>query len=105
MKIKRIPAGMYGANCYILIDGNEGCIIDPGGDADMLIRNIDALNIDVKFILLTHGHMDHTRQIAAAGDWLHMLSTRVPEKLRDKPALIVWPMRDRAFPAGKMLPR
>ena len=26
----------------------------------MLIRNIDALNIDVKFILLTHGHMDHT---------------------------------------------
>ncbi|KGM97034.1 beta-lactamase [Clostridium novyi A str. 4552] len=60
MKIKRIPAGMYGANCYILIDGNEGCIIDPGGDADMLIRNIDALNIDVKFILLTHGHMDHT---------------------------------------------
>lgn len=61
MKIKRIPAGMYGANCYILIDEETmvGCIIDPGGDADRLANIIDELNIEIKFILLTHGHMDH----------------------------------------------
>src|SRR3712207_2746024 len=61
MKIKRIPAGMYGANCYILIDEEirVGCIIDPGGDADRLANIIDELNIEIKFILLTHGHMDH----------------------------------------------
>ncbi|KEI03828.1 MBL fold metallo-hydrolase [Clostridium botulinum] len=61
MKIKRIPAGMYGANCYVLIDEETmvGCIIDPGGDADRLVNIIDEFNIEVKFILLTHGHMDH----------------------------------------------
>ncbi|EGO87459.1 beta-lactamase [Clostridium botulinum C str. Stockholm] len=52
---------MYGANCYILIDEETmvGCIIDPGGDADRLANIIDELNIEIKFILLTHGHMDH----------------------------------------------
>ncbi|MFU0823684.1 MBL fold metallo-hydrolase [Clostridium sp.] len=61
MKIKRIPAGIYGANCYILFDENTrvGCVIDPGGDADVLIREIDDSKIELKFILLTHGHIDH----------------------------------------------
>ncbi|AEB75747.1 MBL fold metallo-hydrolase [Clostridium botulinum] len=65
MKIKRIPAGMYGANCYILIDEETmvGCIIDPGGDADRLANIIDEFNIEVKFILLTHGHMDHVEGV------------------------------------------
>lgn len=61
MKIKRIPAGIYGANCYILTDDKNkvGCIIDPGGDADRISKAIDGLDTDMKFILLTHGHMDH----------------------------------------------
>lgn len=61
MKIKRIPAGIYGANCYILYDENTrvGCVIDPGGDADVLIKEINNSKIEPKFILLTHGHIDH----------------------------------------------
>ncbi len=61
MIIKTIPAGMYEANCYLVIDENtkECGIIDPGGDAERLKSIIDSLNVDVKYILLTHGHMDH----------------------------------------------
>lgn len=61
MKIKRIPAGMYAANCYILIDEESqlGCIVDPGGDEDFIIKHVENSNINVKFILLTHGHLDH----------------------------------------------
>ncbi|MCY6370454.1 MBL fold metallo-hydrolase [Clostridium ganghwense] len=62
MKIKRIPAGIYEANCYILIDEKtkEVAVIDPGGDGEILIKEIDKLDVKVNCILLTHGHMDHT---------------------------------------------
>ena len=59
--IEAIPAGIYDANCYILVEENtkECGIIDPGGDSERLISQIDKLNAKPKFILLTHGHMDH----------------------------------------------
>lgn len=62
MKIKRIPVGAYEANCYILMDEDtkESAVIDPGGDADDLIKAIKDMNAKVKYILLTHGHADHT---------------------------------------------
>lgn len=67
MKIKRIPAGIYSANCYILFeeDTRIGCIIDPGGDEDILIDEIEKSNITLKYILLTHGHEDHVGAVNA----------------------------------------
>lgn len=61
MIIKAIPAGIYDANCYILIDEKtrEGAIIDPGGDELELERIIKDLDFKPKFMLLTHAHMDH----------------------------------------------
>ena len=37
--IEAIPAGIYDANCYILVEENtkECGIIDPGGDSERLI--------------------------------------------------------------------
>jgi glyoxylase-like metal-dependent hydrolase (beta-lactamase superfamily II) len=62
MKVKRLPVGVYAANCYIVMDEDtkETAIIDPGGDADEVIEAADEMGADVKFVLLTHGHMDHT---------------------------------------------
>ena len=54
MIIEAIPAGIYDANCYILVEENtkECGIIDPGGDSERLISQIDKLNAKPKFILL-----------------------------------------------------
>lgn len=62
MEIKRIPAGIYAANCYILTDENNktSVVLDPGGDASDLIKYIDSIKTKVSAILLTHGHVDHT---------------------------------------------
>lgn len=62
MYVKRIPAGVYAANCYILLDEDtkETAVIDPGGDAADLIKAVKELDGNVKYILLTHGHADHT---------------------------------------------
>jgi len=62
MIIKKVPAGVYAANCYILMDEKtrETAVIDPGGNADELFREVNELDAKVKYILLTHGHADHT---------------------------------------------
>lgn len=67
MIVKRIPAGVYAANCYLLIDdkSNECAVIDPGGDCDDIIKEINSVEVIPKFVLLTHGHADH---IGAVGE-------------------------------------
>ena len=34
-------------------------IIDPGGEAERLIQRIEEQDLNLKVILLTHGHLDH----------------------------------------------
>ncbi|WP_163193964.1 MBL fold metallo-hydrolase [Clostridium thermarum] len=62
MKVLRIPVGPLATNCYILIDEEtkETAVIDPGGEAEKLIATLERNEAKVKYILLTHGHFDHT---------------------------------------------
>ncbi len=62
MIIKRMMAGVYAANCYILFDEEtkEAVVLDPGGDIDDVCKALNQLEAKVKYIILTHGHFDHT---------------------------------------------
>ncbi|MGK0468776.1 MBL fold metallo-hydrolase [Clostridium sp.] len=66
MEIKRLVTGIYGSNCYIVMDENtkEAVVLDPGGDVDNIARTIDTMGASVKYIILTHGHLDHTTGVA-----------------------------------------
>jgi len=66
MEIKKIVAGIYEANCYIIMDTNtkEAVVLDPGGDVDDIVKVIKSIGAKVKYILLTHGHIDHTSGVA-----------------------------------------
>lgn len=61
MKIIRIPVGIYAANCYIIYSEStkDGIVVDPGGDADEILKIINEHNLIIKYIILTHGHADH----------------------------------------------
>lgn len=61
MKIMRIPAGVYAANCYIVYSETtkDGIVVDPGGDVDDLVDFIERKGLKIKNIILTHGHGDH----------------------------------------------
>ncbi|OOM75802.1 putative metallo-hydrolase [Clostridium puniceum] len=61
MIIKTIMAGTYEENCYLVMneDTRELAIVDPGGKSALIEEEIKKLNGEPKFILLTHGHMDH----------------------------------------------
>lgn len=65
MKLKVIPAGIYDANCYIVMDEetSQALVIDPGGNAPEIIEEIKKMNAKIKYIFLTHGHADHTEAV------------------------------------------
>jgi len=61
LKVHAMALGAYQTNCYIIHDEQSKtcCIIDPGYDADTILDKLEALNLSLEAILLTHGHFDH----------------------------------------------
>ena len=65
MKIKVLPVGELGTNCYILTDEESklAAVIDPGDEAQRILTQVQEDGVQVKYILLTHGHYDHTTAV------------------------------------------
>jgi len=65
MILQKLCVGELSTNCYILGDEktNQGVVIDPGGDFDLIDENIEKLNLKIKYIILTHGHIDHIKAL------------------------------------------
>lgn len=61
MILKRLVVGPFAANCYIVGSelNKEGIIIDPGDEAREILKSVRDDQLDIKFIVLTHGHIDH----------------------------------------------
>ncbi|WP_042350405.1 MBL fold metallo-hydrolase [Bacillus massiliigorillae] len=60
MKFYQLPLGSYAANCYILKDEKDQCIIiDPGAEGEKLVQFIKNNELQPLAILLTHAHSDH----------------------------------------------
>ncbi|MBU2607751.1 MAG: MBL fold metallo-hydrolase [Chloroflexi bacterium] len=67
MIIRGLVIQPYATNCYIVGSEStgEGMVIDPGGDAGAILKHINETKLDIKYIVLTHGHIDH---IGAVGE-------------------------------------
>jgi hydroxyacylglutathione hydrolase len=61
MDVRMFTVGPVAENCFVLRRGGatEALVVDPGEEADRLLRAIDELGLDVKAILVTHTHFDH----------------------------------------------
>lgn len=73
MIIKTYPIGIYEENIHVLIDSKskDASIIDPGGNAEVLINKINELKCNVKYILLTHGHFDHVGALKEVSEYFN----------------------------------
>jgi hydroxyacylglutathione hydrolase len=75
---KMFTVGMLSANCYVVHckDTLQAAVIDPGfgsqSEADEIINYITGNSLDLKFIVDTHGHPDHTCGNQALKDRLHI---------------------------------
>ena len=63
MQVKMMQVGPIGTNCYILEDSGEIAVIDPGDEAEMILFALNEMEGQVGYILLTHGHYDHTTAV------------------------------------------
>lgn len=61
MIIKALLVGFLETNCYIVgcEETKEAMVVDPGGDGQKILKALDDLQLKCKYIVLTHGHIDH----------------------------------------------
>lgn len=61
MQIHRFTVGPFAENTYLLVEGGEALVVDPGFIEDSEYEQIKTKinNLDLKAIVLTHAHVDH----------------------------------------------
>lgn len=66
MLIETLVVGMIQANCFLIADEatKKAIIVDPGGDAPVIVRRVHDLGLDVVAVIATHGHFDHVEGLA-----------------------------------------
>lgn len=69
--IKRLVVGPLQENCYIIGNGKSCVIIDPGDEADHIINEVENEHLEVKGILVTHGHFDHIGAVNELKSYYH----------------------------------
>ncbi len=59
--ITQIVVGSYQVNCYIVSCSRtkQSVIIDPGGESNRILQHVQDNDLQIKYILNTHGHADH----------------------------------------------
>jgi len=79
MRVASAAVPPFFKNGYLVASetSNDAVLIDPGDEVDALIDAARKERLDVKFILLTHAHVDHVTGVARAKAalgapvWLH----------------------------------
>ena len=57
--IEALVVGDYQANCYLVTDGAELLIIDPGDEAERIAEVIARRKLEPRLLVNTHSHIDH----------------------------------------------
>ena len=62
MKVKTYCVGMIENNDYLVWDEetNEAFLVDASSRCQTIIDDVNNFNLNLKYIILTHGHFDHT---------------------------------------------
>jgi hydroxyacylglutathione hydrolase len=96
MDVRMFTVGQIAENCFLFRrDGAyRALIVDPGDDADRILRAADELGVTVEGILLTHTHFDHIGAVTpiakatGAPVWCPEIETPV---LADINSFVPWP--------------
>jgi hydroxyacylglutathione hydrolase len=65
--VRSFTVGPVQENCYVVradAEAKRAVIVDPGDEPERLLAAIDALDVQVEAILITHCHFDHIGAVA-----------------------------------------
>ena len=70
MIIEQLEVGVFAENCYIVgcKETREGIVIDPGDEVARISRKIGEMDLQIKYILVTHAHLDHVKELNALNE-------------------------------------
>jgi hydroxyacylglutathione hydrolase len=65
--VATFPVGLLQCNCSIIADpvSKEAAVVDPGGDAEAIVKVLEDNGLTAKYLLHTHAHFDHILGSAA----------------------------------------
>ena len=96
MDVRMFTVGPVQENCFVFRreDADRALIVDPGDDAETILRPIEELGLTVEAILVTHCHFDHIGAVApvaaATGAPVYCPEIEVPV-LADIMTFVPWP--------------
>ncbi|HLB49170.1 MAG TPA: MBL fold metallo-hydrolase [Anaerolineales bacterium] len=66
LQITSLSLGFIGTNCYLVADSEtkDAVVIDPGGDAPVVLSTAREMGVSLRAIWLTHAHFDHWGGVA-----------------------------------------
>ena len=64
LEVFPLPLGPLQANCFVVVRGQTGLVIDPGDEAHVLIEAFGEFGFPPAAVLVTHGHFDHFGGVA-----------------------------------------
>ena len=87
MYVRTITVGAFQENSYLVVDDDAKCavIVDPGGEGQLLVSEIERSKAKLDAIWITHAHVDHVGAIASVKErwnvpiYLHPLDRRLYE--------------------------
>lgn len=68
MKLYILHHGIIDTNSYIIADGPDCAVIDCGVKSGDVMQVIEKNCLDLKYIILTHGHFDHVFHVKSLKD-------------------------------------
>jgi hydroxyacylglutathione hydrolase len=96
MEVRMFTVGPVAENCFLFRseDSDRALIVDPGEEADRILKPVEELDLKVEAVLVTHCHFDHIGAVApvakATGAPVYCPEIEVPV-LADIMSFVPWP--------------